>query len=146
MTLQTSFKPLLSKEGEQGGKLLKTFVPITSKNSDTRHVFLRFGSNCKYGPEANITVQRPNSKRTWRMGPYAGADYNLTLSHSRLRSSAFHINKGVNEFFPNFTKMEHGIGGGGREGWEPFFLRIDILWSMGNPIPEMTLTPFHGWL
>jgi hypothetical protein len=78
------------------------------------------------------------------MGPCAGAEYNLALSHSRLRSSAFHINEGADEFFPNFTKMKQTIGEEGGKGWElPFFLRIDVLWSMGKPITEMTLTPLQ---
>jgi hypothetical protein len=30
-------------------------------------------------------------RETWRMGPYAGVDYNLTLCDTRVGSSAFDI-------------------------------------------------------
>ncbi len=58
---------------------------------------------------------------TWDMGPYAGADYNLTLSHRQLRSSAFHSHGDDDECFLNYSKMEQPIGKGrvrgrGREG------------------------------
>ncbi len=90
-----------------------------------------------------------------------------TLSHSRLRKSAFHPNckgKGVvwervpygwaqlnqsvdfqNIFFMSIGKEEYKEGGG--LGWElSLCLRIDILWSSGNPMPELTLTPLHSGL
>jgi hypothetical protein len=41
----------------------------------------------------SITL-RPNPEKKRRMGPHAGVDYNLTLSHSRLRSPVFHPNEG----------------------------------------------------
>ena len=58
-------------------------------------------------------------RETWDMGPYAGAD--LTLSHSQLRSPAFHSHDDDNECFPNYSKMEQPIGKGrvrgrGRKG------------------------------
>ncbi len=87
---------------------------------------------------------------------------NGTLSHSRLRNPAFYPNckgKGVgwerspngwaqlnqsvdfhNIFFMSIGKGEYKEGGG--LGWElSLCLRIDILWSSGNPMPELTLTP-----
>ncbi len=35
---------------------------------------------------------------------------------------------------------------GGKGSQLALCLRIDILWSMGNPRPELTLTPIHSWL
>jgi hypothetical protein len=53
--------------------------------------------------------------------PYAGADYNLTLSHSRLKSSTPTTN--ADDCFPNYSKIEQPIGKGrvrgrGTEGVE----------------------------
>ncbi len=57
---------------------------------------------------------------------YARAEYNLTLSHSRLRSPTFHPQRRqmktyANECFPSHSKIEQPIGKGrvrgrGREG------------------------------
>jgi hypothetical protein len=52
--------------------------------------------------------------------------------------------------FPQLLKMEQPIEKGeyeegGGKGWEMTLrLRIDILWSMGNPMPKLTLTPSRG--
>jgi hypothetical protein len=74
-----------------------------------------------------------------------------TLSHSRLRNPAFHpnckgwaqLNQSVdfhNIFFMSIGKGEYKEGGG--LWWElSLCLRIDILWSSGNLMPELTLTP-----
>jgi hypothetical protein len=43
-------------------------------------------------------------------GPYARADYNLTLSHSRLRSPLLPTTTIGDKCFPNYSKMEQPIG------------------------------------
>jgi hypothetical protein len=59
------------------------------------------------------------------MGPYAGADYNFTLSHGQLRSSAFHPNDGADEFSliiqkgnNLYGKGEYDVGGMEGEGFD----------------------------
>jgi hypothetical protein len=73
-------------------------------------------------------------------GPYAGADYNLTVSHNRLRSPvSFPIRSNADECFPSYSKMEQPIGRGRGGSWL-YVLKIGILWSM----PELILTPLHS--
>ncbi len=45
----------------------------------------------------------------------------------------------------NLEKGEYEEGEG--KGWElTLCLRLDILWIMVNPMPELTLTQLHSWL
>ncbi len=75
-------------------------------------------------------------RETWDMGPYAGAD--LTLSHSHIRSPAFHSHDD-DECFLIYSKIEQPIGKGrvrgrGREGVGADFMpynTVDIIWIMG---------------
>ncbi len=110
--------------------------------------------NCMLGKESwrndkscqnfGSMIKRLYSERSVGYGTLCyRADYNLTLSHCRLRSLAFH---------PNYK-------GNGRVGWGRSLLvvghmweltsclRKDILWSMVNvwatPIPELTLNRHH---
>jgi hypothetical protein len=49
------------------------------------------------------------------MGPYAGADYNLSLSHSQLRSLAFHPNDDECRRIGNGRVRERGMEGVGAD-------------------------------
>jgi hypothetical protein len=50
-------------------------------------------------------------RETWGMEPYAGADYDLTLSHSRLRRPAFQPNDiKCRRMFRQTFKMGQPIG------------------------------------
>ncbi len=67
------------------------------------------------------------------MGPFAGADYNLTLSHSRLRSPAFppqrrRMAMNVSPIIQKTRQqVEKGrVGGGGKGCGLTLCLRIDI--------------------
>jgi hypothetical protein len=60
--------------------------------------------------------------------PYAGVDYKLILSHSRLRSPALHPNDDdCRRMFPQLFEMEQPIGKGrvqgrGEKGWGADFM------------------------
>ncbi len=83
-------------------------------------------------------------RETWDMGPSAGADFDLTLSHSRQLRPAFQTNDiECRQMFPQIFKIEEQPLGKrtvekrGGKGWElTLYLKIDILWSMVNPMPE----------
>jgi hypothetical protein len=60
------------------------------------------GSRIQGSKRHRIPDPDPHHWVWYRMGPYAGADYNLALSHSRLRSTAVHPHykvKGVGKVF-----------------------------------------------
>jgi hypothetical protein len=66
------------------------------------------------------------------MGPYAEADYNLTLYHSRLQSQALHPSD--KECFPNYSKKDGEYEEGEEKGWElTLCLRIDIYGAWATP-------------
>ncbi len=46
------------------------------------------------------------------MGPYAGADYDLTLSHRRLLQLSTPTKMNADKCFPKYSKMEQPIGEG----------------------------------
>ncbi len=106
--------------------------------------------------ESRDCIQR----ETWCMGPYAGVDYNsLYLLVNSVVSYPFHTHykgKGA-EWGRSFLLVEHfcinllipkqpigkrRVPRRGREGGElTLCIWIDILWSMGNHMCELTLTP-----
>ncbi len=67
------------------------------------------------------------------MGPSAGADYNLTLSHSRFQSY----------FTPQLHRERGRVEKVSPISWVHLYLST-ILWNMGNPMPELTLTPRYS--
>jgi hypothetical protein len=87
------------------------------------------------------------------MRPYARADYNLTLSHSRLRSPAFHLNE-CRRMFPQLFKNGKTKGkwslserGSAEVGADVMSKNRDFMeHEQCHPMPELTVTPIHGWL
>ncbi len=91
------------------------------------------------------------------MGPYAGGDYNLTESHSRLWSAAFHPNdEEFQEIFPQLfkngttnRKRESTRWGEGRSGSWLYVLERHLL-EHGkprvdfNPASQLALTLVRG--
>ncbi len=104
-------------------------------------------------------------RKTWCMGPYEGADYN----------SYYLIVNFVVSYQPPLQRERGGVGGrssplvehiwiclliskitkrnrestkkrGGRGSELSLCLQIDILWTIGNPMAELTLTPCCSWL
>jgi hypothetical protein len=77
------------------------------------------------------------------MRPYAGADYNITRTHSRLRSSAFHPQRRrmPTNVSRNTQKMEQPLGKGGarQKGRKGVGIGTGIM-------PGLTLTSLHSWL
>ncbi len=49
---------------------------------------------------------------------------------------------------PTYNNMKReSMRKGYREGMGADFMSLNnILWSIGNPLPELTLTPLHSWL
>ncbi len=112
-----------------------------------------------------LAAQRLYSKKNVVYGTLTWSWILLTLSHSQLRSQLstlttkwWEVDWGrclllvvyiFSVCYSNFqnNKQEKGEGEGAWKGWElTLCLWIDILWSMGNPMPELTLTPLRSWL
>ncbi len=119
-------------------------------------------------PSSFVIVEEPRGRilgETWSMRPYARADYYLTLSHSRISSPVSEFidpwlyppvrdlwirlqlstptTMNADECFSNYSKMKQTI-------WKRESIRkgegkggICMSGHVGNPMPELTLTPFH---
>jgi hypothetical protein len=148
-------RSMISSRGVQGrAQIRKTNRKIAWYSS---HLFLHMGrkkiskgNTVTDGLQCRGGIQR----ETWGMGPYPGVVYSLTLSHSPLQSPAFHPNNDeCQRIFHQLVKngpanSKRHVRGKGREGGGglTICLREDILWSIGNSMPELTLTPLHSWL
>jgi hypothetical protein len=82
------------------------------------------------------------------MGPDAGADYITSpyiIVHFKVQPSNS-MTTNVPPIIQKWNKNhERENEGGGRKGWElNFCLRIDLLMSMGNFMPETTSTPLRN--
>jgi hypothetical protein len=92
----------------QGCSINPVMTKRVKHRETRRHMQGRLCRNITWESAGIQSLYSKRNRDTWNMGPYAGADYDLTSSHRRLQLST-PTKMNADKCFPKYLKMEQPI-------------------------------------